>query len=498
MMVQRKRASRKYILLQKIPFEKFTEHNDSSSVLDNKYKNLVKQALRQKQILVSKIETSDFNNVKLLNLYVYYRNKRILRCMKQFHPCLNVSPVMINNAKASFNSVVTKPAIVKDNTTLSPKMKFNKRGREAKISQQIDRLRRKVVLSSSKYLLKFSRFIFKQFKDRGFESNVTTVKLNLQGLKKLKTLKTQRRRGSFLKKLFKKKRIKRQNRRTLFFLRQKVNQKIPFFPASALKFKLSLSKLRSILSKLNLMFFNKRFNKFFESRGRGFSIVKKLKLFGRYDRQKRLFSSWKQLNPKRVSRLLLRKRLNLSDQFNTKVKKLNKNNFLLNNNKYGNMMKFKITPLNFKIHKRMTKFFSRRFNQFRGRLFQRGHNLYLDFLRITSLVALKKISVMAYMEILAGIFRYLHKRLHGFFLKFITELLTRLIRLKISRIKGIKFVISGRLKGKNRASSVIISKGRLYLNTSDYDVCYGKIPVHTKYGVYGMNLWVTYKQHRLI
>jgi ribosomal protein S3 len=57
-----------------------------------------------------------------------------------------------------------------------------------------------------------------------------------------------------------------------------------------------------------------------------------------------------------------------------------------------------------------------------------------------------------------------------------------------SRVRGIKFVINGKIKGKTRSSSNIISFGKIPTQSISKVVDYSNIHVFTVYGVFGFKL----------
>jgi ribosomal protein S3 len=55
-------------------------------------------------------------------------------------------------------------------------------------------------------------------------------------------------------------------------------------------------------------------------------------------------------------------------------------------------------------------------------------------------------------------------------------------------IKGIKFVINGKIKGKTRSTSNSISFGKVPTQSVSKNIDYSKIHVFTIYGVFGFKL----------
>jgi len=58
------------------------------------------------------------------------------------------------------------------------------------------------------------------------------------------------------------------------------------------------------------------------------------------------------------------------------------------------------------------------------------------------------------------------------------------------RIKGLKFLIQGKLKGKPRSKSFLYTVGRIPVQTVTANIDFAKSHVFTIYGVFGMKLWI--------
>jgi len=80
-----------------------------------------------------------------------------------------------------------------------------------------------------------------------------------------------------------------------------------------------------------------------------------------------------------------------------------------------------------------------------------------------------------------------------FFLGFLDAILRCFVLKDDSKVLGIKFALNGKVKGKTRCSSVKISRGRLNFTASEGDVRYSKTFIHTKYGVFGLHMWVNFE-----
>lgn len=131
--------------------------------------------------------------------------------------------------------------------------------------------------------------------------------------------------------------------------------------------------------------------------------------------------------------------------------------------------------------------------QFKAKLFSRRHHLYKDFIKISCLFLMKKITADAYVNILGTIFKILPKKLHSTYSRLIQNLFLFLINDSFSTIQGIKLIINGKFKGKLRASIVNFSIGKIKAQSLSADVSYAKTFVITMYGSFGFRLWINYK-----
>jgi len=61
-----------------------------------------------------------------------------------------------------------------------------------------------------------------------------------------------------------------------------------------------------------------------------------------------------------------------------------------------------------------------------------------------------------------------------------------------SRIIGVQFTLTGRLKGKPRSKKKKIVVGKLSCQTINSKINYSCIHAYTKYGKFGLKLWLHY------
>lgn len=170
----------------------------------------------------------------------------------------------------------------------------------------------------------------------------------------------------------------------------------------------------------------------------------------------------------------------LTDSFNNTIKQ---NNVLIN---YININKLIDTKLALKNYKKYKKFL--------GVMFSRGANLYVDFIKVITLIEQNNIDPQILLLILGQIFRKLSKSKHNRFLLFIKTLFENLTKSKEKNILGIKFIINGRIMGKPRASTVKLETGSIQSHTVDANCFIKKKHVYTVYGAFGFQLSINYKK----
>ena len=167
----------------------------------------------------------------------------------------------------------------------------------------------------------------------------------------------------------------------------------------------------------------------------------------------------------------------------------NQLNFLKNN-----LISFNIKNVNTTLNKKLLVFFFKSLKSFLGSLFERRYNLFVDFLKIVSLLVEKKINSETFLSVLGEIFHVLPKTKHSNFfllLKTVFFLLTSNKNIN-SSVKGIKLLINGKLKGKMRASSILIFKGSVPNQTLSKNIEFSKLHTYTRYGAFGFQLWICY------
>lgn len=164
----------------------------------------------------------------------------------------------------------------------------------------------------------------------------------------------------------------------------------------------------------------------------------------------------------------------------------------------NNLVIINFTNLNANLNKRIVSFFYNIVKRFAGFLFARRFNLFIDFLKLSSLFSEIKISSNSYLYVLGQIFRILPKRKHNRFLFFLKVIFTAIVKdlpssmneAPSSSIKGIKFIVNGKLQGKTRADSRCIQVGSVPIQTIAKNVDFSRLHVYTLYGAFGFQMWV--------
>ena len=163
----------------------------------------------------------------------------------------------------------------------------------------------------------------------------------------------------------------------------------------------------------------------------------------------------------------------------------------------SNLISLKLRVINRKINKKLVRFFYHRLRRFSGILFSRRFNFFVDFIKVTSLFSENFLPLKSYLSFFGQIFRVLQKRTHSrflLFLKIVFDLLVLNKKVKKlskkSNVKGLKFVLNGKLKGKTRASSAYGQFGCVSISTIVQNIVFAKLHIYTLYGVFGLRAWV--------
>lgn len=128
-------------------------------------------------------------------------------------------------------------------------------------------------------------------------------------------------------------------------------------------------------------------------------------------------------------------------------------------------------------------------------LFPRRFKFFLDFIQLSILFLENKIEIKFFISIISEIFRILQKKMHSKFLIFINKYFQFLVsnplkNKNLFNLLGIKFSINGKLKGKTRSNSYILTAGTVPIQSFKAHVDFAKSHAFTIYGVFGIKLWI--------
>jgi len=162
-----------------------------------------------------------------------------------------------------------------------------------------------------------------------------------------------------------------------------------------------------------------------------------------------------------------------------------------------NLINFSVKNLNCEINSKAIAFFYNKTKRFVNTLFSRRFNLFIDFLKISSLFCQNKIDAKQYLFLLSTVFRALAKRSHSrffFFIKYLFKIMIYeypLLNLQDTNlIHGIKFVINGKLQGKTRATFSLVQEGSVPIQSFNKNVDFAKGHTYTSLGAFGLRIWV--------
>jgi len=113
----------------------------------------------------------------------------------------------------------------------------------------------------------------------------------------------------------------------------------------------------------------------------------------------------------------------------------------------------------------------------------------LDIIKISFIIISNKKSA----KLLAKFLSYLisnQKRRHSNILSLFKKILDILVKTKISKISGLRILISGRINGFPRAKKRLLKIGSLPLQSFDASIDYYKETAYTSNGTFGIKVWV--------
>lgn len=128
-------------------------------------------------------------------------------------------------------------------------------------------------------------------------------------------------------------------------------------------------------------------------------------------------------------------------------------------------------------------------------LLKKKRYLLIDFIRISVLLMEAKISVKIFTIFIGQIFATLSKKSHNRFFLILKKLfkimiLDEKIDKNITKIKGIKLKMGGRLRGKTRSDVRTITVGTVPLQSTSKHIEYFKQHIFTIYGTFGLKVWI--------
>jgi small subunit ribosomal protein S3 len=83
---------------------------------------------------------------------------------------------------------------------------------------------------------------------------------------------------------------------------------------------------------------------------------------------------------------------------------------------------------------------------------------------------------------------------HKFFLSFLKQSLTIMLNSNVSKIKGVKILVKGRLNGVPRAKHKMITVGDVPVQSISEKIDYSQTTSHNSNGSYGVKVWVVEKK----
>jgi small subunit ribosomal protein S3 len=76
------------------------------------------------------------------------------------------------------------------------------------------------------------------------------------------------------------------------------------------------------------------------------------------------------------------------------------------------------------------------------------------------------------------------------FFSFLKQALSILIDSNLSKVKGVKILVRGRLNGVPRAKHKTISVGDVPVQSIDEELDYAQTTIHNSSGSYGIKVWI--------
>ena len=86
-----------------------------------------------------------------------------------------------------------------------------------------------------------------------------------------------------------------------------------------------------------------------------------------------------------------------------------------------------------------------------------------------------------------------HKKKHYYLFSILKKYFNILIFSKISRIKGLKIAVSGRINGAPRAKTLKLQVGSIPLQSFESSISYSNTTAYTPNGTFGIKVWICEK-----
>jgi hypothetical protein len=166
-----------------------------------------------------------------------------------------------------------------------------------------------------------------------------------------------------------------------------------------------------------------------------------------------------------------------------------------------NSVDLNVFNLNKFVNRKRLHLLYKKLKMFSFSIFTRRFNLFIDFLKMNVLFFDNHIPLSSFIKVWSQVFKNLHKRLHGKFFLFVKTAVDSLLKIRLSSKKyktkhylsGIKFLLSGRIRGKQRASSLLIKLGNIPTQTISKNIDFSSTHVYTLYGIFGIKIWAYFK-----
>lgn len=87
----------------------------------------------------------------------------------------------------------------------------------------------------------------------------------------------------------------------------------------------------------------------------------------------------------------------------------------------------------------------------------------------------------------------INRKYHKKFFSFIFKDLKKVCHFNKSFLEGFRIQLKGKLNGKMRSKKLLYKYGKNSLNCLNYPIYYSYLPMKTRYGIFGIRVWLIYK-----